>query len=184
MSGERVKTQREQIDEAMKQLMSFVEEIKKSTGLPIVPDTRGGAAIWVDQRELNLRYTISVDKIRSFYEGLMNGKIYATKCRKCGSLYFPPQIDCPKCKISDMDWVELGGEGELLTYTVIYVKPTSFSHYDDYAVGIARLREGINITAWVREKDPKKLRVGMRVRLVVRRREPENYLTYELEPIE
>jgi len=35
----------------------------------------------------------------------------------------------------------------------------------------------------VRERDPKKLRVGMKVRLEVVRRQPENYLTYELVPV-
>ncbi len=184
MSSERLKTQKEQVEETTKQFISFVEDVKRSTGLPVVPDMRSGVALWVDQRELNLKYVISVEKIRKFFDGLMSGKIYATKCKKCGALYFPPQVDCPMCKTSDMDWVELGGEGELLTYTIIYVKPTSFSHYEDYTVGIARLKEGINVTAWIRETDPKKLRVGMKVRLVVKKREPENYLTYELEPLE
>ena len=184
MGSEKQKTQKEQIEEATKQFMEFVESVKKSTGLPIVPDMRSGVAQWVDQRELILRYVVSVEKIRKFFDGLMSGKIYATKCRRCGNLYFPPQADCPFCKISDMEWVELSGEGELLTYTIIYTKPTSFSHYDDYAIGIARLREGINVTAWIKEKDPGKLRVGMRVKLVVKKREPENYLTYELEPVE
>ncbi|MEM3833467.1 MAG: Zn-ribbon domain-containing OB-fold protein [Thermoprotei archaeon] len=180
---EKKKTQKEQTEEVTKQFNEFVESIKKSTGLPIVPDMKSGAAQWIDQRELTLKYVISVDKIRKFFDGLIDGKLYATKCKQCGTLYFPPQVDCPKCRKSDMEWIELSNEGELLTYTIINVKPNSFSHYDDYTVGIARLKEGINITAWVRETDPKKLRVGMKVKVIVTKREPEGYLTYELEPL-
>ena len=178
------KTQKEMMDEATRQFLSFIESIKKSTGLPIVPDQKTGAALWFDQREITPRYLISVDRIRKFYDGLMDGKLLATKCKSCGQLYFPPQVDCPKCRGSDVEWIELSKEGELLTYTIIYIKPTSFAHYPDYTVGIARLKEGINVTAWVRETDPSKLRVGMKVKVEIVKREPEGYLTYELVPAE
>jgi uncharacterized OB-fold protein len=78
---------------------------------------------------------------------------------------------------------ELPKEGELVTYTTIYVKPYSFGHYPDYTIGIARLTNGVQVLAWVREQDPKKLRVGMKVRLEVVRRQPEGYLTYEIVPV-
>lgn len=178
------KTQKQLIEEATKQFLGLIESIKKSTGLPIFPDQKTGVALWFDQREVTPRYMISVERIRRFYDGLMNGKLMATKCKDCGKIYFPPQVDCPECVKSDIEWVELSGEGELLTYTVVYVKPTSFSHYPDYIVGIARLKEGVNVTAWVREGDPKRLRVGMKVRVEVVKREPEGYLTYELVPVE
>lgn len=176
------KTQKELMEEMAKQFLSMVESIKKSVGLPIVPDQKTGVALWFDQREITPRYLISVEKIRKFYDGLLDGKLLATKCRECGELYFPPQVDCPRCKRSDIEWVELSKEGELLTYTVINVKPSSFAHYSDYIVGIARLKEGINVTAWVREKDPKKLRVGMKVKIEIVKREPEGYYIYELVP--
>ena len=28
---------------------------------------------------------------------LEQGKVMATKCKKCEVSYFPPQVDCPKC---------------------------------------------------------------------------------------
>ena len=178
------KSQKEAMEEALRKFEKFVESVKQATGLPIVPDQKTGAALWVDQRELRLKYTISVDRIKPFYDGLMDGKLVTTRCPRCGELYFPPQSFCPRCRTSEMEWVELSREGELLTYTVINIKPSSFAHYDDYIVGIARLREGINITAWVREKDPRRLRVGMKVRVEVVKREPEGYLTYEIVPSE
>ncbi len=95
-----------------------------------------------------------------------------------------PQADCPYCKASDMDWVEISGEGELLTYTIINTKPLTYSHYPRLYSAIARMREGFNVLAWLRADDPKKVRVGMKVKLQVVKREPEGYLTYEFVPAE
>lgn len=177
------KTQKELTDEQMKQFYEFVGSMKKSMGLPLVPDMKTGVSLWVDQREITLRFLISTEKTKPFFNALSEGRILATRCKKCGTIYFPPQVDCPKCRGNDVEWIELSREGTLLTFTQINVKPYSFSHYDDYIIGIGRLSEGINVTAWIREKDPKKLKVGMGIKLEVVKREPENYYTYEWIPI-
>ena len=176
-------TQKEQADMFFKQLDEFTKTMKVSTGAPIVFDQKTGVAMWYDQRELKIKFLISVEKIRKFFEGLAQGKLLATKCKKTGEIFFPPQVDCPNAPDSEVEWVELPKEGELLTFTVINTKPYSFGHYEDYIVGIAKLVNGVQILAWVREKDPSKLKVGMKVRLEVVRRQPENYLTYELVPV-
>lgn len=167
----------------MQQFYNFVESMKKSLGVPMFPDMKTGVALWFDVRELNIRFIISVEKTKQFFNALADNKILTTKCKDCGEIYFPPQVDCPKCKTNNIEWIELPKEGRLITYTVINVKPHSFSHYDDYIVGIAKLKNGVKVTAWVREKDPKKLKVGMKVKLEIAKRQPEDYLTYELVPI-
>lgn len=183
MSGGK-KTQKDMMEEQMKQFYSFVESMKKSMGLPMVPDMKTGQALWVDQREVTLKFIISIDKIKEFFNALADGKLLGTKCKKCGEVFFPPQKDCPKCMNSEVEWIELSKEGTLLTFTQINVKPYSFAHYDDYIVGIARLPEGVNVTAWIREKDPSKLKIGMKLKLEIIKREPENYYTYEWVPVE
>ena len=175
-------SQKEQADDFLRQLEEFVEMMKSSTGLPIVIDQKTGSSLWYDQREIRLRYIISVEKTKKFFQALSEGKILATKCVNSGRIYFPPQVDCPEDPTSEVEWVELPREGKLLTWTMINVKPYSFSHYGDYIVGIAELDEGLNVLAWVREKDPRNLRVGQRVKLEIVKREPEGYLTYELVP--
>ncbi|EZQ06699.1 3-hydroxybutyryl-CoA epimerase [Candidatus Acidianus copahuensis] len=148
-----------------------------SNEFPIIYDQKSGNALWIDLRQLNLRYQIPVGKIGKFFEGLKQDKVLATKCPKCEEIYFPPQDDCPKCKISGLEWIEMPEEGELLSYSVINVKPPSFSHYPDYVVGIAKMKNGVNVLAWIKSKD---LKIGMKVKLKVVKREPEGYLTYEL----
>jgi len=146
--------------------------------LPIFPD-KTGALIWKDIREFKLKYNIPLGKISRFFEGLKEGVIYATKCKRCGKIYFPPQADCPYCRTSDVEWIKLSGEGKLLTFSIINVKPTTFSHYQDYAIGICELKEGVRIFTWIRTNEPNKLKVGMKIKIKVVKREPEGYLIYE-----
>jgi len=176
------RTQRDEADLYLKQLEQFADAMKGSVGVPVIVDPKTNVATWFDQRELKIRFLISVEKTRKFFEGLSEGKIYATRCKQTGEVFFPPQVDCPGVKDGEVEWVELPREGELVAYTIIYTKPYSFGHYSDYTVGIAKLSNGVQVLAWVRETDPKKLRVGMKVRLEVVRREPEGYMTYELVP--
>ena len=177
-------SQREEADKFLAQMESFANAMKESVGVPVLVDQKTGSLLWYSQRELRLRYMISVERLRRFFEALPEGKILATRCRVTGRVFFPPQRDCPDHPGEELEWVELPSDGELLTFTKITVKPYSFSHYDDYIVGIARLENGVNVLAWVRERDPGKLRIGMKVRLEVVKREPEGYFTYEIVPVE
>ncbi len=163
--------------EPLKQL----ELLITATGLPVYRNPKSGALLWVDVRELRLRFTLSVNKIEKFIEGLQRGRLMYTQCRRCGTKYFPPQVDCPRCKTSDVEWRETSTEGELLTWTVINVKPASFSHQGDYVVGIVKMPDGFNVTAWI-DADPKTLKPGMKMRLVVDRRPGEGYITYWFKP--
>ena len=148
--------------------------------IPIKLDKKSQLPLYVVQRALKLEYELPIGKIRGFFEGLKQGKVMATKCPKCGKIYFPPQHECVKCK-TETEWFELSGEAELLTYTIINVKPKTFSHYKDYIIAIGRLKEGINVLAWL-DADPKGIKIGMKLRLIVAKREQEGYLTYHFVP--
>jgi uncharacterized OB-fold protein len=161
-----------------KKFLRQIDEIINKEGFPIIQDTKTGNPLWIDVRELKLRYFIPIKKTMKFFEYLTKGKLIATKCKKCNIMYFPPQDDCPKCMSSNLDYIELSGEGELVTYTIINVKPASFTHYKDYIVGIIRLKEGINILGWI-NVDPSEIHVGMRLRVNIVRRAPEGYYIYE-----
>ncbi|AHC52220.1 3-hydroxybutyryl-CoA epimerase [Sulfolobus acidocaldarius SUSAZ] len=174
-----VEIKEKQFNEIDKRMLEQIDQLIKTSGMPIIREPKTNNPLWVDVRDLTQRYVIPIGKIYKFFEYLNQGKLIGTKCPKCGTIYFPPQDDCTSCRLSGLTTVELSGEGELLTYTIITVKPLSFMHYQDYIVGIARLKEGINVLAWVNE-NPKNIQVGMKVKLSVAKREPEGYITYEL----
>lgn len=166
--------------------MSNLDEIAKKSiqekGLPLYEESKTNLPLYISLRELSLRFQFGTAKIKRFFEGLKEGKIYMTQCKECGRKFFPPQADCPTCPESNMDWVPLNGKGELLTCTMIAVKPPTFAHYDNYVVGIAQMQEGVRVLAWLRIDDLGKIKPRMKVRLTTAKREPEHFTTYEFVP--
>lgn len=79
----------------------------------------------------------SKTKASDFVEYLEKGKVMATRCRKCGTNYFPPRMDCPKCVGSDVEWFEIKGNGSLVTYTIVNYGPTGFENDAPYILAIA-----------------------------------------------
>ncbi|MGQ9624162.1 MAG: Zn-ribbon domain-containing OB-fold protein [Candidatus Bathycorpusculaceae bacterium] len=168
----------------MSELVENAKKVIAEKGLPIIEEAKTKTPLYISMRELPLRFQFGVAKVGKFFEGLKEGKIYMTQCRSCGEKFFPPQADCPKCQNSNMDWIPLSGEGELLTCTMIFVKPPTYAHYKDYVVGIARMKEGVKVLAWLNIDDPRKIKPKMKVRLVTAKREPEGVITYEFTPLE
>jgi uncharacterized OB-fold protein len=168
----------------MSEIVENAKKVIAEKGLPIIEDAKTKTPLYISMRELPLRFQFGVAKVQKFFEGLKEGKIYMTQCKGCGEKFFPPQADCPKCLTSNMDWIQLSGEGELLTCTMIFVKPLTYAHYKDYIVGIAQMKEGVKVLAWLKVDDPRKITPKMKVRLTTARREPEGVITYEFTPLE
>ena len=76
-------------------------------------------------------------KASDFVSYLEKGKVMATRCRKCGTNYFPPRLDCSKCLGSDVEWFEIKENGKLVTYTVVNYGPTGFESDAPYTLAIA-----------------------------------------------
>jgi uncharacterized OB-fold protein len=133
-------------------------------------------------RTLQITYKLPISRTSTFWEGLKEGKIYATKCEKCGKLNFPPVADCGDCGSSNVKWVELDGEGKIETFTQVVVKPASFSKEPSYIVAIARLKEGIKALAWLIGVEKEDVKLGMKVRLVARVA-ADRRVAYEFVPI-
>lgn len=104
----------------------------------------------MDGIPLVMKYSFPAEDLyRPFWEGLKKGEVLGTKCKRCNTLYFPPQRDCPKCMGSDMEWVGVGKSGELMTYSIVEQKPQGFENYDKYTIGIVRTEKGVNLMCWV-----------------------------------
>jgi len=133
-------------------------------------------------RTLHLTYNIPISKTSKFWNSLCEGKIFATICKSCGKKYFPPVADCGACLASNMKWVELEGEGEVIAYTKIIVKPASFSHESPYTVAIARLKDDFKVLAWLVNPKNRDLKIGLKVKLIATITS-DKMLKYEFRPI-
>ena len=63
----------------------------------------------------------------------------------------------------------LGQEGEIVTWTIIYVPPGGFSSYAPYPLAVIELDSGERITAQIVDYDKETLKSKGRVRTVLRR---------------
>jgi len=133
-------------------------------------------------RPLSLTYEIPISKTQKFWNGIKEGKIYTTKCKKCGKLFFPPVADCPTCLSSDTEWLELSREAEIETFTHVLVMPATFQQYEPYTIAIGRLKEGVRVLAWLKGVKLEDVKVGMKVKLAPKV-SSEGMLTYEFLPI-
>lgn len=126
---------------------------------------------------------VSDTKVGDFVKYLEEGKIMATKCSKCGKLYFPPRADCPDDMKADVGWHRLSGRCKLLTYTTAFFAPTGFQEDLPYSIALAQLEEGVNVYAQLsKDIDEKEIRVGMDLQLAPLRLS-NGRITYELRKV-
>lgn len=105
----------------------------------------------------------------SYAQFLNEGKIMGAKCRKCGAIALPPRPLCVSCFGSEMEWVQMKGEGVLEAFTDIWVAPPymakeGFGRNNPYVVGVVRLKDGPAVVArivGVDAKKPETIKVGM-----------------------
>lgn len=135
----------------------------------------------IKSRPITIVQEIPISKTLKFWEGLKEGKIYATQCCKCEKLYFPPSADCPHCICSEVNWVQLSSEAEVEAFTHIVVRPTTFSDQKPYTVAIGRLKEGVKVLAWLTGFKLSQVKIDMKVKLVAKITQDGNP-TYEFVP--
>ena len=106
-------------------------------------------------------------KAENFVKQLEQGKVTATRCKKCGTGYFPPQVDCPKCLGSDMEWFEVRGNGKLITYCQVNYGPQGFEDKVPYILAIGQFEGGMKVFAILnREIKKDEIKLGMSLKVV------------------
>ncbi len=121
-------------------------------------------------------------KTEEFINYLKQGKVMTTRCKKCGTSYFPPKMDCPSCLNSDVEWFEIPDTGKLVTYTIVHYGPSGFENEAPYTLAIADfdgLRMFGRISKDVKESD---ITPGMTVK-VVPVKSGEEKIAYEFQKI-
>jgi uncharacterized OB-fold protein len=110
---------------------------------------------------------------RTYKEAHENKKLVANRCVKCKEVLWPPVQVCGRCKVeAGEDWVELSQTGTVMQYTYL-VYPLWDPHYGEkfanpYPNAMILLDGGVYIRHFLEETDPKKIKVGMRVKAVWR----------------
>jgi uncharacterized OB-fold protein len=135
----------------------------------------------ITSRPITFTHKVPILKTRRFWEKLGEGEVYATKCRKCGRLYYPPQGDCANCLSSDIEWVKLSREATLETYTNTSQRPAGFNQYEPYTIAIARTKDGVRVMGWLEDIELEDVEIGRKL-VMSTRRLPDGFLIITFKP--
>jgi uncharacterized OB-fold protein len=106
-------------------------------------------------------------QISQFFQNLKKGQLTTTKCKKCAQLLWPPRIVCPECLSNDLEWVDLGTEGELYAFTEVRVgAPLGFVQDIPFCVGLVRI-SGLLLSSRIDNAKYNQLRIGDKVQLKI-----------------
>jgi uncharacterized OB-fold protein len=110
----------------------------------------------------------SYGKVSKFFMGLLEGKLYGTKCPKCGLVYCPPRAHCftPKCRLAETEWIELPKKGEIHSYTIMAIVWPSMAHLQPLVGAMVRI-DGTNtcLPMTMRDIDPEKVSIGLKLNI-------------------
>ncbi len=106
-------------------------------------------------------------KTSDFVKYLEEGKVMATRCTKCGTSYFPPKMDCPKCLDSEVEWFEIKNAGKLLTFTTVHYGPSGFENDAPYTLGVVDFGDGLRVFGRIsKDIEVSAIKTGMELKAV------------------
>lgn len=113
------------------------------------------------------------ESVGRFLTELRNHKIMGRMCPSCRRVLVPPRSFCDICYVSTTEWVELGNEGTIEAFTIVYAPFKSYPE-PPYALAYVRLDkadtailgfiEGVDLSD--ANKATGKLSIGNKVKVV------------------
>lgn len=129
------------------------------------------ATTWRGDLPVYHRYTAGVAG-EKFLRALKDeGKLFGTKCPTCGYVYVPARIYCERdaTHLDDSTWVQVGPEGELLSFTAVYVDVDGKRLDAPQWVGLVRLAGASGVIVhYLGEAKPEGWHAEMKVQAVLK----------------
>ncbi len=142
----------------------------------------------VERQELKVpyRYSMGATASKFFTQIRDNKKIMGIKCSKCDVVYVPPRSTCGRCFSHLNDWVEVGHQGTLETYTRVRYDTPVQPVAAPFFYGIIKL-DGADtgLPHLLGDTNGKEPRIGMRLQAVFKEERAGNMLDIlHFKPIE
>ena len=109
------------------------------------------------------RYTAGVAGQRFFEELKETGKLFGTKCSKCNNTYVPARLFCERCFARLEEWIDVGLEGTLYSFTVVHKMKSGKDKDKPSIIGAVRIADGLLIHH-LQYCEEEELYIGMQVR--------------------
>jgi len=74
-----------------------------------------------------------------FFDGLKDEKIFGTKCARCNNVLVPARPFCPGCSGENAEWVEVGQEGSVQSWTLVKTQYYGQVKEPPYIMALIRL---------------------------------------------
>ncbi len=119
--------------------------------------------------KVSLPFSYSAGKTASrfFIELRDKQRIMGKRCPGCDRVIVPAQLFCAECFVETDEWVEVGPEGTLITFTVVYRRADHHPEEVPLAYGIIKLDGAdTSIVHLLGETDLSQIEHGMKVRAV------------------
>src|SRR5439155_22599172 len=81
-------------------------------------------------------------------------RLEGMQCTRCGTKIFPAKPVCPQCGSETFRPYIFSGNGEVISFSVLYQAPHGFEKNLPYTVALVKLAEGPTITAQLTDIDP------------------------------
>ncbi|MGW8249281.1 MAG: Zn-ribbon domain-containing OB-fold protein [Anaerolineales bacterium] len=122
---------------------------------------------WYGELPVTSRYTYGLAGERFFRALKEEGRIMGTHCPTCDFTYVPGRIFCERC-MSELDnWVDVGTQGEVHTFTLLY-KDYDGSQLDEpRLVAMVRIADG-GLLHLLGEVERDEIFIGMPVEAVLK----------------
>lgn len=137
--------------------MSLLEKVNKVTE----------ARAWRGEIPIRSRYTYGLAGEKFFREIMDNARFVGTRCSECDFTYVPPTIYCERCFSRLDEWVEVGREGAVQSFTVLRVALGGSPLAEPEVMALIQLDGADSVLVHrLGDVDLDDLRIGMRVKAV------------------
>lgn len=120
---------------------------------------------WRGNLPVTNRYTFGVAGERFFRAIKDEGKILGTRCPQCNHLYVPAALFCERCLSELSEWIDVGTNGEVHTFTLLYENYDGSPRETPEVVAFIRLGDG-GLVHRLSEIAPEAVKIGMKVEAV------------------
>lgn len=98
-----------------------------------------------------------------FWAATARGRLLLRHCEDCDRPHWYPRSQCPLCLSDRLRWRESAGLGEVYSFSVCRrIGP------QPYVIAYVRLDEGVTLLTNLVDADPESIRIGARVRLLMK----------------
>ena len=121
----------------------------------------------------------TTSKVDRFVDLLDEGKVAGTRCKECGKSFFPPRADCSQCLSGEMEWFEITGTGQLISFSTLVYAPTGFEQDLPYSIALVQYDNDLKVFGRLsKEIKPGDIKVGMKLH-VAPVKFPDGHVSYE-----